>query len=216
MQYRGIITFGLLALTGFTGAHAAQFSYFARLANNLVGLNGQALAATDTVEIGTYLNGTFTSLHSGVGTNLDVSNPLDGINDAGFFAHADVAKQNTNSIAGQQLAIKWNHAATNTWAIMYVDITTVGLDASLLEHWTVKGGDGSGSDSSRNSINVKDLTTGSPNYNTLRAGAKLVNARFTGTNLVGAPYFEIIPEPATYAALLGLFALVGVVLYRRR
>ena len=216
MQYRGIITFGLLALTGFTGAHAAQFSYSARAANNLVGLNGQALAATDTVEIGTYLNGTFTRLHSGVSTNLDVSSPLDGTNDPGFFAYADVAKQDTSAIVGQQLAIKWNHAASSTWAIIYVDITTVGLDASIKEHWTVKGGDGGGSDSNRNSIDIFDLTTGGPNFNTLRTGAKLVNARFTGANLAGAPSFEIIPEPSTYAAVLGLVAWVGVVFYRRR
>jgi hypothetical protein len=147
---------------------------------------------------------------------LDVSSPSDGTNDAGFFVYADVAKQNTGSIAGDQLAIRWNHAATGTWAIIYVDITTVGLDSGIREQWTVKGGDGSGSDSNRNSIDVFDLTTGAPNFNTLRAGATLVNARFTGSNMVNVPYFEIIPEPATYAALLGLGVLVGVVLYRRR
>ncbi len=207
---------GLFTLSGFTGAHAAQFTYAANLANNLVGLNGQALAATDTVEIGTYLNGTFTSLHSGVSTNEDVNNPKDGTNDPGFFVYANVAKQNTGSIAGRQLAIKWNHASTGTWAIIYVDITTVGLDASIKDEWTVKGGDGGANDGNINAIDASHLTIGSPNYNTLRAGAKLVNARFTGMNLVGAPHFQIIPEPSTYAALLGLFALVGVVLYRRR
>ncbi|MGB0185082.1 MAG: PEP-CTERM sorting domain-containing protein, partial [Opitutales bacterium] len=177
-------------------------------------LNGQALVATDTVEIGTYLNGTFTSIHSGVSTNADVNN--DQTNDIGFFAHANVAKQDTSAIVGRQLAIKWNHAATGTWAIMYVDITTVGLDADIRDQWTAKSGNGSGSDNNTNDVSVSDLTTGGPNFNTLRTGAKFVNARFTGTNILGAPYFEIIPEPATYAALLGLFALVGVVLYRRR
>ena len=214
MQYRGIITFGLLALTGFTGAHAAQFTYAANIANNLVGLNGQALVATDQVEIGTYLNGTFTSLYSGVSTNLDANG--DQTNDPGFFAHADIAKQNTNPIMGRQLAIRWNHAASSTWAIIYVDITTVGLDATIKEQWTVKGGDGSGSDNNSNAVDVSHLTTGSPNYNILRTGAKLVNARFTGANLEGAPSFEIIPEPSTYAAVLGLVAWVGVVFYRRR
>jgi hypothetical protein len=216
MNLKQSITFGLMALTGFTGAHAAQFSYGAVVANNLVGLNGQALAATDTVEIGTYFNNTFTSLHSGVSTNVDASDPKDGTNDAGFFFYQNVAKQNTGTIAGRQLAIRWNHAATSTWAILYVDITTFGLDTTLKEQWTVKGGDGSGSDSNTNHVDISNLTTGVPNYNTLRTGATLVNARFTGTNLVGAPYFEIIPEPATYAALLGLGVLVGGVLYRRR
>ena len=209
MQYRGIITFGLLALTGFTGAHAAQFSYSARIANNLAGLNGQALVATDQVEIGTYLNGTFTSLYSGKSN----ANETFG---AGFFTHANVAKQNTGTIAGQQLAIKWNHAVSNAWAIIYVDITTLGLDDAIKDEWTVKGGDGSGSDANINAIDVSHLTTGIPDYSTLRAAATLVNASFSGTNAFGYTSFEIIPEPATYAALLGLVALVGVVFNRRR
>ena len=209
MQYRVIITFGLLALIGFADLHATAFTYTARIANNLVGLNGQALVATDQVEIGTYLNGTFTSLYSG-NSNANESYG------AGFFTHANVAKQNTGTIAGRQLAIRWSHAATSTWAIIYVDITTPGLSDAIKDEWTVKSGDGSGSDANINAIDVSHLTTGGPGYSTLRTGAKFVNARFSGTNSQGFTSFEIIPEPATYAAVLGLFALVGVVLYRRR
>ena len=206
----------LLLFAGITSMQATQFTYAAELANNLVGFNGQALAATDTVEIGTYVNGTFTRIYEGLSTTSDVSFPKDGTNDPGFFAHGDVAKQDSSAIAGDQLAIKWNHAASNTWAILFVDITTVGLDTAIMEQWTVKSGDGSGTDGNTNAIEVSHLTTGSPNYNTLRTGATLVNAQFTGTNIVGAPYFEIIPEPSTYAAFAGLLALIGTVLYRRR
>ena len=209
MNHKRSIILVILAFTGCIGAHAAQFSYSARIANNLAGLNGQALVATDQVEIGTYLNGTFTSLHSG---NSNANETFG----AGFFSHANVAKQDTSTIVGQQLAIKWNHAASNAWAIIYVDITTQGLDAGIQEQWTVKGGDGSGLDSNTNDVSVSDLTTGGPNFSTLRAAATLVNASFSGTNAFGYTSFEIIPEPSTYAALLGLGALVGVVLYRRR
>ena len=131
-----------LALIGITSAQATHFTYSANIANNLVGLNGQALAATDTVEIGTYLNGTFTSIHSGVSTNQDIDG---GGFDAGFFAYTGIAIDTENMI-GDQLAIRWNHAVSGTWAILYVDITTVGLDATIRDQWTVKGGDGSEGD----------------------------------------------------------------------
>ncbi|NCG08217.1 MAG: PEP-CTERM sorting domain-containing protein [Verrucomicrobia bacterium] len=199
----------LLALAGLTGAQAGQFTYSSAAANNLVGFNGQALVATDQVEIGTYVNGTFTSIHSGNSNANETYGP-------GFFSHADVAKQDTSAIAEQQLAIRWNHAASSTWAILYLDITTVGLDTAIKDQWTVKSGDGGGVDGNTNDVSVSDLTDGPPDFSTLRTGATLVNARFFGTNSEGFTSFEIIPEPSTYAALVGLSALVGTVLYRRR
>lgn len=189
--------------------HAAQFTYGAVVANNLTGLNGQALASSDQVEIGTYRNDIFTSLHNGANDNQGVG--------PGFFSHANVAKQDTTAIDGYQLAIRWSHAASGTSAILYLDITTAGLDATLKDHWTVKSGDGGGNDRNSNFIDIANLTNGSAGgYNALIAGAKLVNASFAGNNSFNYPSFQIIPEPSTYAAFAGLLALAGTIIYRRR
>jgi hypothetical protein len=209
MKKRNIVILTLLALAGVAGSQAASFTYSAAVANNLLGFNGQALTINDTVEIGTYLNGTFTSLHAG--TPVDANGP-------GFFQYAQQAFQNTNSIAGQQLAIQWSEAASGQSAILYVDITTTGLDAIIKDQWTVKAGDGTGLDTIQNIIDISDLTTGG-NFNTLRDGATFVNAHFTAAlNVAGAPSFQIgaVPEPSTYAAFAGLIALLAVMVKRRR
>ena len=215
MKLKNRITISLLALTGCIGVQAAQFSFGAAWGINLAGLNGQALAATDTVEVGAYLNDTFTSLHQiEIGLNLDVNG--DSVNDPGFFYLGNAGKQDTTAVAGQQLAMRWTHAASGKWAILYVDINTAGLDDTIKQAWTIMDGDGGVDDNNTNTIDVANLTTDF-NFNTLRDAATLVNARFGGgPNAAGYASFEIIPEPTTYAVLLGLCALVGAVLYRRR
>ena len=209
MKKRNIVILTLLALASATSTQAASFTYSAGVANNLVGFNGEALTTNDSVEIGTYVNDTFTSIHLGT--------PVDP-NGAGFFAYSS-APQNTNSIAGQQLAIRWTDVSVGDSAIIYLDITTTGLDANLKDQWTVKAGDGGGLDIATNQIDISDLTTGTGNYDTLRNGSTFVNAHFS-TTLNGFNYPSIqagpIPEPSTYAAFAGLIALLAVMVKRRR
>ena len=155
------------------------------------------------------MSDTFTSLHTGT---------VNDGNGAGFFAYANVASQDTTSFAGQQLAIRWTEAASSQSAIIYVDITTSGLDALIKDQWTVRAGDGGGLDNGQNQIEVSDLTTGS-GFDTLRDGAVLLNAHFTITlNPYGYHSFQIgaVPEPSTYAAFAGLIALLAVMVKRRR
>jgi hypothetical protein len=200
------LTITLLALLTFCSlASATTINFSAQVANSIAGVGGADLDANDLVEIGTWDGSTFNVLGSGV-------------NDGGFGATGIFA--NTvgpfASAAGAQIAFRWSEAATGYTGIIYYDIATAG---SIADQWTLKGGDGSGSDFNANNVDITDLTVDG-NGATLLGNAVLIGVEFGGQNAFGSPSFNLVavavPEPSTYAALAGLCALGAVMVRRRR
>ncbi len=199
-------TITLLALVGlFSVANATTINFQAGTANNLAGDGGAALAGSDDIEVGTWDGATFSLLGTGSNDNILFGPGFFG-NSTGPFASA----------SGAQLAFRWTEAASGLTGMIYYDIAAADATAA---NWTLKGGNGSGSDFNSNDIDVADLTTGDP-YNTLSGNAVLIGVEFSGTNAAGVPSFNLVavavPEPSTFAALAGLCALGAVMVRRRR
>jgi len=198
-------------LTGYIAAvsvaSAVSINFAAQTANNLAGVGGADLAFTDTVSVGTWDGTTFSVLDT---TFIDGN----GIG-AGFFAQVG-SKFNSTSIAGIQLALQFSEAATNRTGLIYYDIMT-GTNANTVSQWTLKSGDGGGLDQIVNELEVADLAV-SPAFATLDPASVLINVEFSGSNLAGVPSFNLtpVPEPSTYAALVGMLALGFATLRRRR
>lgn len=200
-----ITSFSLIALSTCL-ATAAQINFSANIANNLAGVGGADLATADQVEIGIFdsLTSTFTSF-------LAASNDNQGFG-PGFFAHS--VKSDTSALAGSQIAFRWTEAASSLSAIAYYDINE-GTNSTLVNNWTLAGGDGTALDTNANSVDIFDLTLALNDPN-LDPAAVLINAEFSGINSISSnPSFNIVPEPSTYAAIVGLLAL-ALVGYRRR
>ena len=179
--------------------NATTINFSAQVANSLAGISGAALEASDDISAGTWDGVSFTSLASGSNDNIGFG--------SGFFSHSFGP---TPSTAGAQLAFSWSNGGQT--AIIYYDIAA---GDSTAANWTLKGGDGSGSDFNSNSIDVSDLATSASGYAALSSSAVLINAAFSGSNAAGVPSFNVVPEPSSYALLGGLFALTCVMLRRR-
>ena len=185
-------------------ASATSVTFNASTANNIAGVGGADLGGSDDVEVGTWDGSTFSVISSGSNNNIATG--------SGFFSHVTDPFAST---AGAQLAFRWTEALSGQTGIIYYDITAGGSKAT---EWTLKSGDGSGSDFNSNIIDVADLTTGSgAGYAVLEAGAVLINVEFSGLNLAGAPSFNLqaVPEPSAYSAIAGLLALSWVMVRRR-
>ena len=192
----------VISLTVSAALSATTINFSAQVANNIAGINGADLSSGDLISAGTWDGSSFTSFTS-------ASN--DGIGyGSGFFAHSFGPVAST---AGAQLAFSWSTAGAET-GIVYYDITA---GDSVADQWTLKGGNGSGSDFNANAIDLSDLTTADSAYTALSANAVLINVELSGTNVAGAPSFNLtaVPEPSAYALLGGLLAL-GCVMFRRR
>lgn len=187
------------SLTIGVALNATTISFSAQVANSLAGVSGVALDSVDVISAGTWDGTSFTSLTTGSNNNIEYG--------PGFFSHSFGP---TPSTAGAQLAFSWSNAGET--AIIYYDIAA---GDSTAANWTLKGGDGSGSDFNENSIDVSDLATSASGYTELSTSAVLINAAFSGSNLAGVPSFNVVPEPSSYALLGGLFALTCVMLRRR-
>jgi hypothetical protein len=179
--------------------NATTINFSAQVANSLAGVGGAALSSVDVISAGTWDGVSFTSLTTGSNDNVGYG--------PGFFSNSFGP---TPSTAGAQLAFSWSNAGET--AIIYYDIAA---GDSTADNWTLKGGDGSGSDFNSNSIDVSDLTDAASGYTVLSSSAVLINAEFTGSNIAGVPQFNVVPEPSSYALLGGLFALTCVMLRRR-
>lgn len=200
-----ITSFSLIALS-ICLATASQINFSASVANNLAGVGGADLATADQVEIGIFdsLTSSFTSFLAAPNDNVGFG--------PGFFSHS--VKSDTSALAGSQIAFRWTEAASGLSAIAYYDITT-GTDSGLVNIWTLLGGDGTALDTNVQTVDIAQLTTGGPSYGKLSAAAVLIGAEFSGSNSAGAPSFNAVPEPSTYAAIVGLLAL-ALGAYRRR
>ncbi|MGJ8649301.1 MAG: PEP-CTERM sorting domain-containing protein [Opitutaceae bacterium] len=187
---------------------AAGIQFTAQTANNIAGVSEAALPAAGLVEVGTWDGATFSVLGSGPNDNAGFVGPGDG------FFNNSVAKFDTNSIAGAQLAFRWSDGVNV--GIAYFDITAGG-DAGVTAQWTAKAGDGGGTDFNVNIMDLSDLTNRT-DYSALDGPAVLIGAAFGGTNLGGVPSFNLVPvpEPSAFAALAGVMALGFVALRRRR
>ena len=195
----------MLSLTVSASLSATTISFSAQVANNLAGIAGADLASTDNISVGTWDGASFSSLASGSNNNVDFG--------PGFFAHSFGP---TPSTAGAQLAFSWSTAGSET-AIIYYDIAAADDTAA---QWTLKGGDGSGTDFNVNAIDISTLTTEDSGYTVLSSSAVLINATFSSSitsTASGVPSFNLVavPEPSSYALLGGLFALTCVMLRRR-
>lgn len=192
----------VISLTASAALSATTINFSAQVANNIAGINGADLSSGDLISAGTWDGFTFTALSSASNNNIGYG--------SGFFAHSFGPVAST---AGAQLAFSWSTAGSET-GIVYYDIAA---GDSVADQWTLKGGDGSGSDFNANSIDLSDLTTGDSGYTALSANAVLINVGLSGSNLAGAPTFSVnaVPEPSAYAALAGILAL-GCVMLRRR
>ena len=191
----------VISLTVSAALSATTINFSAGVANNIAGVNGAALSGLDLISAGTWDGFTFTALSSGSNDNIAYG--------PGFFSNSFGPVAST---AGAQLAFSWSTAGANT-GIVYYDIAA---GDSVADQWTLKGGDGSGSDFNANAIDLSDLAV-SGTYDSLSAYAVLINVEFSGSNAAGVPSFNLtaVPEPSAYAALAGLVAL-GFVMLRRR
>lgn len=196
-----IISF-ILALGACTSASATAINFTAIVANNLQGLNGADLASTDLVEVGTWDGSVFSSLGSTASDSAGYG--------AGFFQSA-VNTFNSSATAGSQIAFQWSEAASGLTGLVY-------LDATADTNWSLKGGDGGGTDFNQNNVELADLTDST--NTTLLSGATMIGATFAGSNYAAVPSFQLtataVPEPSTYAMLSGLCVLGFAALRRRR
>ena len=192
----------VISLTVSAALSATTINFSAGVANNIAGVNGAALSGIDLISAGTWDGSSFTSLASASNDNIDFG--------PGFFSHSFGPVAST---AGAQLAFSWSTAGANT-GIVYYDIAA---GDSVADQWTLKGGNGSGSDFNANAIDLSDLATSASGYTALSANAVLINVELSGTNAAGVPSFNLtaVPEPSAYAALAGILAL-GCVMLRRR
>lgn len=181
--------------------NATTITFSAQVANSLAGVGGAALGSVDVISAGTWDGVSFTSLTTGSNDNIGFG--------PGFFSNS-FGPFDSASSAGAQLALSWSNAGQT--AIIYYDIAA---GDSLAANWTLKGGDGGGTDFNSNPIDVSDLADPAAGYAALSSSAVLINAQFTGANAAGVPQFNIVPEPSSYALLGGLLAL-GCVMLRRR
>ena len=196
-----IISF-ILALGACTSASATAINFTATVANNIQGLNGADLASTDLVEVGTWDGSVFSSLGSVAS---------DSAGQDGFFQGA-VSTYDSSATAGSQIAFQWSEAASGLTGLVYLDVTAGNVE------WSLKGGDGGGTDFNVNNVELSDLTNST--HTTLLSGATMIGATFAGTNVASVPSFQLtataVPEPSTYAMLSGLCVLGFAALRRRR
>lgn len=120
------------------------------------------------------------------------------------------------NIAGMQV-VYWVFNAAD-----FASATEHGIFTSSLSSWTIPSGDGSGADYFSVSTDISALTE---NYEglTLATTAQILVGGGLGTTInpdLGGKNFTLatlqIPEPSTYAALLGLAAAAFLIIRRRK
>jgi len=188
------LTTAALMLAGILNATTVSFT--AQQGTGISNSSGTALTGT-TVEIGYYDSSTFTSLGS---TTSGVSLP------AGMFGGSSLFE--SASLASFQPALK----------IFSDDGASVIAYSTV---WAFEGGDGTGTDTNTQSIDLANVVIGG----SLTASGVVIASAGSAFDLNGtanpsflSPSLEIsaVPEPSTFAALAGLCALGAVMLRRRR
>ena len=92
------------------------------------------------------------------------------------------------------MALRWSEAASGLTGILYYDIQS-GTDASRLEQWTLKGGDGSNIDTNVNAIDIVDLTEDYTGEALLDDSVVMIGASFSNPEQ-GFSNFQLYAEPA--------------------
>lgn len=202
--YIAIVAFG----SALCSSHAVTVSFSAVGTNGVGDSDGNDLALSSSVELGIW-TGSFTALNTfdvidtdfGAATVTGSSFGLAGE----FSATTDAINTNGLSINGSQLAIRWTESDGD-----------FGIAYSTLSNWILAAGDGSGSDTATNSIDLGDLTDGA---STLLGTAVIQVGSLGGTSTTfeGTALFQTqaVPEPSAYGAIAGFLAL-GAVMFRRR
>ena len=167
--------------------------------------SGSDLAAGSLIEVGTWDGSNFNSLEQSSAGAGAMGAP-------GVFTDSTTNLDvNGLGLAGDQLAFRWFDSVDTSG-----DLGLAFLDGASNSEWFLKAGDGSGSDTTKNSIDISNLV----NSGSLVTGASIVEGSFgpeTSSSIPSSKLFKTapVPEPSTYALLLGVSALVIVMIRRK-